>query len=132
MCESVRQKLGHTIIHSSIYKLQTQTFLTLEAMLKKVEVPHWFFLGSGFQRPELESPELLPAINWILFLFIFLGRSTTSYANCKFRGTLFSKSMPNFYRPHAMSIHKIQQLKPIYFFDKIKHILYQKVRNSMS
>ena len=33
----------------------------------------------------------------------------TFFANLKFGGTLFSKIMPNFCRPHSISIHKLLQ-----------------------
>ena len=47
-------------------------------------------------------------------LFIFWGRQTTfkkksCFANFKFGGTLFSKIMSNYGRPHVISIHKMQQ-----------------------
>ena len=40
------------------------------------------------------------------------------FADFKFEGTLFSKIMLNFCRPHAMSIHEMQQfsLIPFIFF----------------
>ena len=56
------------------------------------------------------------------------------FANFKSRGALFSKIMPNFCTLHAVSIYKLQQLSwnPLYFFDKIKLILYPQVRDSMT
>ena len=33
----------------------------------------------------------------------------TIFANIKFRGTSYSEIMPNFFRPHAMSVFKIQR-----------------------
>ena len=40
---------------------------------------------------------------------ISVGLWSFQLANFDFRGTLFSKIRPNFCRPHAMSIHKIEQ-----------------------
>ena len=55
-----------------------------------------------------------------------------SFASIKFWDILFSIMMPNFCRAHAMSIHKMQQFPwtPLIVFDKIKLILYPRVRNS--
>ena len=55
--------------------------------------------------------------------------------NFKFGGSLFSKIMPNFCRPHAMSIFKIHtaiSLKPYHFIGKLKLILMPLVRNSIT
>ena len=46
-------------------------------------------------------------------------------ANFRFGGTLFSKIIPNFCRPHAMSIHEIQQI----LWSK-SILLYPRVRSS--
>ena len=55
------------------------------------------------------------------------------FANFKFWvNTLFSKIMPNFCRPHAMSIHKILQFPWYHFIDKLKLMLYPRVRNSIT
>ena len=54
------------------------------------------------------------------------SRTSSTSMSSSSSGTLFSKVMPNFCRPHPVSIHKIQhQLpwKPI-FFDKFKLFLY--------
>ena len=55
----------------------------------------------------------------------------TSVSNFKFGGTLFSKIMPNFSRPHSRPRYVNSQLQQflwstLIFFDKIKLILYQK------
>ena len=49
----------------------------------------------------------------------------TLFANFKFRGTSYSEIMPNFCRPHAMSVFKIQKkcFWYINFFYKTKLIL---------
>ncbi len=48
-----------------------------------------------------------------------------TFANFKFRGTLFSKIRPNFCRPHAMSVFKILKnpFLDIHFCYNIKLIL---------
>ena len=38
-----------------------------------------------------------------------LGKNSLYFAHFKFGGSLFSKTMPNFYNTHTMSILKIQQ-----------------------
>ena len=61
------------------------------------------------------------------------SRTSSTSMSSSSSGTLFSKIMPNFCRPHAVPIHKIQQQlpwKPIHLFDNIKLILYFLVRNS--